>query len=153
MEIKTKNKFMVIAQYSGQPLECIIKTGDHWQQRSFFQEVKIEGVVVTGKSFPYSRLVSFSECKLILKPLSAISDEDAIELVKLCGMEPAEIHVMEYGLEIKGGGKYRCITNRESDRGYVDYIIGQFLQSKGYDLPNYLLGEKTLKEAGLAVYE
>lgn len=31
-------------------------------------------------------------------------------------------------------------------------IIYQFLQSKGYDLPNYHLGGKTLEQAGLAYY-
>lgn len=39
-----------------------------------------------------------------------------------------------------------CYTNHT-------LIIYQFLQSKGYDLPNYHLGGKTLEESGLAYYE
>jgi hypothetical protein len=32
-------------------------------------------------------------------------------------------------------------------------VTYQYLISKGYDLPNYLLGGKTLHECGLCIYE
>lgn len=38
------------------------------------------------------------------------------------------------------------------DHGHINMCY-QYLQSKGYDLPSWYLGGKTLKEAGLAIYE
>lgn len=81
---------------------------------------------------------------LMLKPLSAITDEDAIEVAKIT-QENESYHNAGVGkMVVKGKWKF----NMEKY-----FFIHQFLQSKGYDLPNYLLGGKTLHEAGLAIYE
>lgn len=78
--------------------------------------------------------------KLILKPLSSITDEDAIEVQKLIGF--------------RANRKFKQfieMCNATSPESAIE--IYQFLQSKGYDMPHYLLGGKTLEESGLAVYE
>lgn len=80
--------------------------------------------------------------KPILKPLSYITDEHANEIVTLMGGFPYRMESKLF--EVKG-----------MDSLYMYEVSGvtQHLQSNGYDLPHYLLGGKTLKEAGLAVYE
>lgn len=77
--------------------------------------------------------------KLVLKPLSKITDNDALEVGKM----------------------FRCCSSAEIVREHfikypdcvIPYQIYQYLQSKGYDLPHYLLGGKTLHKANLAIYK
>lgn len=78
---------------------------------------------------------------IILKPISEISEDDANEIVKISGGFPYRIESKHF--EVKS-----------MDSLYLSecVYITQFLQSKGYDMPQYLLGGKTLKEVGLAVY-
>ena len=71
---------------------------------------------------------------LILKPLSSITDED----VKVIGFSNSDEFLGLSSINEKYIGKLS------------DF---QYLQSKGYDLPQYELNNKTLKEAGLAIYE
>lgn len=84
---------------------------------------------------------------LILKPISAISDEDAVECLKIHEMiqHSNGMYVTEFSHISKIKIAIQAITVFRAD-------AYQFLQSKGYDLPNYILGGKTLKEAGLAIY-
>lgn len=84
---------------------------------------------------------------LILKPLSSITDEDAIEVAKYW-YSPVTYIVSNRDLAIKKTKEYL-----ENPEVMLPLGAGQFLQSLGYDLPQYLLGGKTLKEAGLAIYE
>lgn len=94
---------------------------------------------------------------LRLKSLSEITDEDAIEVCKL-QQEFKEQNGIKVGfdIDIKNNGCLDCII--EWDGYKHDYFqpvystTYQFLQSKGYDMPQYLLGGKTLKEVGLAVH-
>lgn len=105
--------------------------------------------------------------KLQLKPLSAITDEDAIEVAKMEGFVFYHIfrsNVSPFVLQIKNE-KNRFLSiaenwencHSDSDDGESGYMLNtnvyQYLQSKGYDLPQYLLGGKTLHESGLAIYE
>jgi hypothetical protein len=90
---------------------------------------------------------------LILKPLSKITQDDAIEFhdIVFGGIGKKPYHVVaetvrNYIEMIFKGGK-QC----PDIKGLV--LTTQFLQSKGYDLPQYLLGGKTLQEVGLAIYE
>lgn len=101
-------------------------------------------------------------CKLILKPLSAITDEDAIEVTKIeISREDFEYESWEnpQGLKViksfpkgeRGSSWYKilCIG------GTTDLKLEscQYLISKGYDMTQYLLGGKTLEKSGLAIYE
>jgi len=79
--------------------------------------------------------------RIILKPLSAITNEDAAEVV-----------FMQW--EKKRGS----LVDPDWAKRMVSTLalradIYQFLQSKGYDLPHFLLGGRCLRETGLAIYE
>ena len=83
---------------------------------------------------------------LILKPISAITDEDAIEVGKFWYenfnlSEDAKLLIQ------------RVKQDLSDPKIMLPFEAGQFLQSRGYDLPNYLLDGKTLQEAGLAIYD
>lgn len=83
---------------------------------------------------------------LILKPLSSISDEDAHKIGMLMGCSMIG-KALSWGKELTERimiERHLCV---------MSYSIYQFLQSKGYDLPNYLLGNKTLHECNLCCYE
>ena len=82
---------------------------------------------------------------LLKRPLSSITDEDAIEVVKIASLnlERSNTNFPAFKKFVLG----YCQSN-----GF-NHNVFQFLQSKGYDLPHYLLGGKTLKEAGLAIYQ
>lgn len=84
-----------------------------------------------------------NEVQLILKPLSSISDEDAIEVAKI--QRPQFKVTAELG---------RSLVEK-SIKGYHTLTIRsyQFLLSRGYDMPQYLLGNKTLHECNLCCYE
>lgn len=92
--------------------------------------------------FNHAILIQNGNFKLILKPLSSITDEDRDFCKKEFDMKldfhPSGTDNFCY----ESHGNFNCIA------GCV-----QYLQSKGYDLPQYLLGGKTLKEAGLAIHE
>lgn len=81
------------------------------------------------------------ELKLILKPISQISDEDANKIADISGFD--------YRIECKQfelAGALMCDL-------YTFSEVHSYLESKGYDLPQFLLGGKTLQESGLAAYE
>lgn len=82
---------------------------------------------------------------LFLKPYTAISIEDAYEVGKISDISDEEMKLIEK----KGGDIFKSIKNVSEK---VWFNVCQFLQSKGYDIPQYLLGGKTLEESGLAVY-
>jgi len=130
MEITNEIKAKVFAQYLGQYVIC--DSEYHGKKE------------LNGRS-----LFGLPPCKIILKPLSAITDEDAIEVAQL----------IMGGFEALKNGKafIKQIDKRESMVLHFHplntFQAFQFLQSKGYDLPNYLLGGKTLNEVGLAIYE
>lgn len=102
------------------------------------------------------------QCKLILKPLSAITDEDAIEVLNiLMGRKGSyykdwHINMQEQWLKII---KLELTENFGSTQLKIlpyfknMFMVNQFLQSKGYDLPNFLLDGKTLFESNLCIYE
>lgn len=89
--------------------------------------------------------------KLILKPLSAVTDEDAIDIACKIGENNNWQYIQSLFTRIGqfSHHDYDIIISRILNR--VD--VYQYLQSNGYDLPQYLLGRKTLHEVGLAIYE
>lgn len=113
----------------------------------------------------------YSQCKLLLKPLSSITDEDAIEVAKIADILPwnwfeykkysvdkidhpndgTEIRVLDYSVRItNAGGIYFYDYSRPNTAiaipGIADAI--DFLRSKGYALP---YKGKSLFELGLAI--
>lgn len=103
------------------------------------------------------------ELQLVLKKLSTISDEDVMEVVKIEGLVNAtitrrgngSIKVTDDSYDFFILENYKFMLHKNSLEIPVakEVAIYQFLQSRGYDTPHYLLGGKTLQEAGLAVYE
>lgn len=86
-----------------------------------------------------------SSFKLCLKPLSSITDEDAHKVGMLCGCSML-------GKAINTGKELCERMMIERHLCLISYSVYQYLQSKGYDLPNYFLENKTLQESGLATY-
>lgn len=86
--------------------------------------------------------------KLILKPLSAITDEDAIEVAKIYFDDEKELLPPDGVWIIE-----EIIIKNKTCKYKRAILIYQYLQSKGYDLPNFHLEGKTLHEVGLAIYE
>lgn len=152
-EITNETKAKVFAQYLGQPLNSgkkILLNGERLDE------------IATGER----------DSILILKPLSAITDNDAIQVTRL-GNNDLGSGVVKIGniytdtfcktIMLHGEhpnpfiSKFYILFSGEFKSGRFPAIqvglIYQFLQSKGYDLPNYLLGGKTLHESGLCIYE
>ena len=89
--------------------------------------------------------------KLILRPLSEIIDEDAIKVAYMFYPNQAESNIQ--GKELANHVR-EIINDPEANLSFEwPACAFQYLQSKGYDLPHYLLDGKTLHEAGLAIYE
>lgn len=147
MEITNEIKAKVFAQYLGQMVEVyngdskglprkLIAVGGIDDE----EYVKLRLGSAGSGQFVHACFIRNNECKLILKPLSAITDEDAIEVQKIIGF-----------MANKKFKQFFEICNATSPETAIE--IYQFLQSKGYDMPHYLLGGKTLEEVGLAIYE
>ncbi len=142
MEITNEIKAKVFAQYLGQMAK--IKTPDECEEG----EEGMENVDITGYFIStVSNHDRFHKYFLILNPLSYITDEDAISLYLVTTKTTWYAQMIE--VEILASGKDIAASG-----GYMNNVFAyQFLQSKGYDLPNFLLGGKTLQELGLAIYE
>lgn len=148
MEITNETKAKVFAQYLGN--KCY---------RGGTPDETLTGITDEGFYFADGDLHPFKNpIKLMLKPLSAIRDEDAIEVAKL-QQEFKNQKGIKVGFHIddKNNGCLDCIIEWGGYKhDYWQPVYSptfQYLQNKGYDLPNYLLGGKTLQKAGLAIYE
>lgn len=96
---------------------------------------------------------SIDECKLILKPISAISDEHAIQIFDMFFKEHHGHKSNEFKLNISKSWLHFYLLNKDGFKP-KNYITGyQFLQNQGYDLPHFLLDNKTLQQSGLAIYQ
>ena len=139
MKIKNEIKLKVFGQYLGQVAQ--------WKNLDYTDKFETETM--------WDNITYYidNDAYLILKPLSAISDEDAVEVANIINVPKLTDTDMEMPK-----------TDRVSiAKGYINQFqlsypkraleVYQFLQSKGYDLPQYLLGGKTLKECNLAIYE
>lgn len=72
-------------------------------------------------------LEDVDNCYLQLTPLSQITDEDAVEVSEIAGLNPHKNTIeilIKYGIEFSN-----------DDRIYADIFVYQYLQSKGYALP------------------
>lgn len=130
MEISNEIKAKVFGQYLGHKIRFDYAGPNQWN--------KLTPMHLTLDS-PY---------KLILKPLSAISDEDAIDIFGNAGIEywPKEHTPAEYALiclDGKGAKFHPCVILE----------VWQELQNRGFDTRQHLLGGKTLKQCDLCTYE
>lgn len=140
MEISNETKAKVFAQYLGQKYKTDVPIVDpHTYIGELTPYVIYRAMDRVGWKWTF---------KLILKPLSAITDEDAIEVAKMDGYSTRPRHeLIKIGRDVVWHEVGFCYGSRNA------WQIGQYLQSKGYDLHNYHLDGKTLHEAGLAIYE
>lgn len=160
MKITNEIKAKIFAQYLGQKVKLV---GGQIVELSAFYS----GTLYCGIKEAITDVDVYSP-KLILKPLSSITDEDAIECSKLHNIEFVEIKreknkIIVIGenssLVISKKWKYSYVINCDIDetpstsRYNLNIFCHQYLQSKGYDLPQHLLGGKNLKESGLAIYK
>jgi hypothetical protein len=103
---------------------CIYNTG----------EIK----VVVSK-VPNTTFYSNQEWYLLLKPLSEISEDDAVEVALMCGC-----HYQLRGSLIKAGKElateYRYKQSNLTGKDWQNSI--DYLRSKGYDMDNYLTTNK-----------
>ena len=137
-EVTNEIKAKMFSHYLGQ--KFILPNEDNGKQKFDLRGCSIENIQESHK---------WASAILILKPLSAISNEDAIQV---------GTSVMGKYKPLENGKAFiKQIINKESmalDFHPLSTLSAfQFLRSKGYDLPHYLLGDKTLHECNLATYE
>lgn len=97
------------------------------------------------------------QIKLILKPVSSITDEDALQIAKIIGI--TEEKDLRDAVEQKNDLINILSSFERNEEAHTSissldvFFTYQYLQLRGYDLPNYLLERKTLFESGLAIYK
>lgn len=148
MKIKTDTAIKVLAQYIGHP---VIYVGEKELGGQYYPKEKYElSGVREHDTAPFllslvGNYVSADKFKVILKPLSQISKKDSDEVVKIMSYKQKDtLKNILYTV------KFKILDSTSPEKAIETY---QFLQSKGYDMPHYLLGGRTLKEAGLAIYK
>lgn len=177
MELTNNIKAKVFVQYLGREFVHYTDNG----RETFVGTVT--GVDVFTTAALQCGLKTFSLCadiKLILKPLSQITDEHAVEVAKMmgydnfteivrdkngnflfvCGNTSGKKVIFAVGpsINLLENNTLWWDDNDGSDGhpgndGEVSLACYQYLQNQGYDIPHYLLGNKTLHQAGLAIYE
>lgn len=152
MEVTNEIKAKVFAQYYGQQIklnnEMIGQMYAIQTYKSHDEPAHVE-VLIGNVCVNYS----IDKMKLLLKPISSITDEDAIEVCTIIGSashlsKESQAHQAKELLQ-----EVAFYTKQTNIVGASWCGVLQFLQSRGYDLPNWYLGGKTLNEAGLAIYE
>lgn len=134
MENNLTNKSAFFAQYWGQKiLVSSLFAG--------YDPYKVDGYI--------EEVLELKELKILLKPLSAISDEDCEAISKLTeawdgDILPAE-DVEEWLEEILTGN---CALSADYVSGYQAMEIVDYLRSKGYALPYMNLSVQQLEEYG-----
>lgn len=150
MEISNDIIAKVFAQYLGQKIN---------ENNSTFYDTMVS-VDLFNESICTSNYITYklNEVKLVLKPLSSITDEHIIwvhdtehNFHEQRKLRPDWAKTVTPPLkEMKD-----MISNEFGyTGGYLsDSAVHQYLISKGYDVPLMLLGWKTLEQSGLAKYE
>jgi hypothetical protein len=130
MEISNEIKAKVFAQYLGQKVITDVEMTER------LEGVELDCIRTDIGIYHFS---VHNDEVLVLRPLSAITDEDAIKCAKIYHGNSCDYSARSF----------KAVIEMLAEKS----IVYQYLQSQGYDLPNYLLGGKTLQEAGLAIYE
>lgn len=133
MKITNETKAKVFAQYLGQR----IIENENNRFTGILESCGLTLMTVSNDEY-ISDFIVDANVVLILKPLDKITYEELNQLEQ------------QTGIKVQRGEIKFSIFTKSVHEGI---IITQFLQSKGYDLPNYLLNGKTLHESGLAIYE
>ncbi len=146
MEIPKEIKEKVFAQYLGQRWRFQGDKRDH--VKLYLTDIND---ILNNPEF------NDRDIELVLKPISSITDEDALECMRI---------LKQYGhpwVRYNIQGIVKCVKEwlvfkwdiafkyNPSPR-ILNMFVYEYLKSKGYDLPHYLLDGKTLREAGLASY-
>lgn len=134
-EINNENKAKFFAQYWGQRLiDC----------NRYAVPVALTSILVSMPSTDFESIIEQS--KILLKPLSSISDEDANELYKI--LHPKDNYATEYQIK-------EAISWLQDEFGIStikhkwDCIhASDYLRSKGYALPYFGLSVEEMVEAG-----
>lgn len=147
MEVTDEIKRKVFAQYLGQPFRMILN------DKSFsIGECNLGTIQLLNP-----------EDILVLKPLITMPDEEAIEMAKIFGEVDGKI-ILNRPADLKNNDIHFTVQVYTNEPKFTSYSTPkywsdgygvkayQWLQSKGYDLPHYLLNGKTLKECNLCVY-
>ncbi len=176
MNIPTNTKIKVFVQYLGQ--RVIFGYEDQKKNGTLVGNCEPFGLQIFNPSnavVPHHN-VNPDLIHLVLKPLSEITDEDAIEVAKIVlggknwnvTRYEKHIHFLDV-VEVNGLQSFWAVNifflagtislnlhrpDEDNAQKCGDTLPAyQYLISKGYDLPNYLLGGKTLQQSGLAIYE
>ncbi len=140
MKILTDIKAKVFAQYLGQKID---------------NGKILSGSVLTDRFFALDESEErYRELKLILKPLSAITEPQLLEIAKLYHPDAFNVSFnintgeLVWTYMVMENVKQRAmIPIEDSAKAY------QWFLQNGFDTKQILLGGKTLNEAGLAIYE
>src|ERR1035437_621044 len=143
MEITNGIKTKLFASYIGQQVDV---SETEWYQNEKNNRGRLISCILNGVANNLLCLehnivtqnngrqyLSFDVCKLILKQITSITDEDAIEVAKLQGFSD-----MEKRFLITTGKTLVIEIFNDRIAEYKPYqllIVYQFLQAKGYDLP------------------
>lgn len=149
MEMTKEVKTKIFAENIGQK---VIIESDRFTTGGVKNRIEetIFGVNLEGTIICYHHEINVNDgIRLLKKPITSITDEDAIKISDIFGIEnvsdkfKVEIIKQILRLDFKANDSFP----------FTWLSVYQFLQSKEYDLPHFLLGNKTLHEAGLAIYE
>jgi hypothetical protein len=165
MEITSEIKAKVFAQYLGQ-LALTNKESYKDPAPGNLSSVDIStGELITDGEGGYY-LSEVTNTKLILKPLSQISDENAISCGHIARLK-GDIKIDRFALGLtmtdENGRSLTIYFNHASNVRVKDevrqaevieysYLVYQNCVMLGYDMPHVLLGGKNLFECNLAIY-
>jgi len=160
MELTTEQKARVFAHYIGHPVQ-IMDTG---KQENIIGFRNSDEVMLSGGFTP------ISDIRILLKPLSAITDEDAIEVAKIATWDKRTMQCSAWIGRAIAVHNYTTITpwdDSEHDtadhrkivtelNGYVGALVLQFLIQRGYAVPLFYgvghpFNGKNAIEVGLAI--
>ncbi len=162
MEISNEIKTKIFAQHIGQKVQV---ANEKYINNGYIGTIlgvcSVRGILVKNPCGSDGD-ENINDCKLVLKPLSLMTKEDTLEVVKMFGFSSNIEEIEKF--EKQTGEDY---VSTFSEIFYKDGNIGvgnykdtlsmlnawQYFQDMGYDIPQRLLGGKTLRESGLAIYE
>lgn len=141
MELSNTTKAKVLSQYIGHKVLAGLES------RPILTHEKS-----TDEQIAVKTMIMIPSCKLILRSISDITDEDAIGVSHIIGKfsfnRPVELVISEVK-DLIIGFNDQCENFLSA---YTWFEVYQYLILKGYDMPHHLLCGKTLEEVGLAIY-
>lgn len=141
MEISNEIKAKIFAQYFGAKCEHRVFTIERvWEDRGEFNMDCDLIELCMDDTEDY-------KTTLLLKPLSSITDEDAIEVAKFCHISS---HKDNHVLKHEGKDLIENYLYRQSNVNGINWLrVFDYLRSKGYALPYLNYSIEDLVEAGI----